>query len=93
MKIGIVDHPQRFMRHKRPQGSNSVTNLAHFNREFINMILPRQGAVNSDTQKPSGSVINNISIFITDIYLGYYFSHGKVTVLLSNSTDSSAFYT
>jgi hypothetical protein len=45
MKIGIVDHPQRFMRHKRPHGSNSVTSLAQFNREFINMILPKQGAV------------------------------------------------
>jgi hypothetical protein len=27
MKIGIVDHSQRFMRHERPQGSNSVTSL------------------------------------------------------------------
>jgi hypothetical protein len=59
------------MGHKRPQGFNSVTSLAQFNREFINMILPRQGAVNSDTQKLSDSIINNISIFITDIYLGY----------------------
>jgi hypothetical protein len=71
MKIGIVDHPQRFMRHKRPQRSHSVTSLAQFNHEFINMILPRQGAVNNDTQKPSDSIVNNISIFITDIYLGY----------------------
>jgi hypothetical protein len=71
MKIGIVDHPQWFMRHKRPQGSNSITSLAQFNHEFIYMILPRQGAVNSDTQKLSDSVIKNISIFITDIYLGY----------------------
>jgi hypothetical protein len=71
MKIGIVDHPQRFMRHKRLQGSNSVTSLTQFNREFINMILPRQGAVNRDTQKPSDSIVNNISIFKTDIYLRY----------------------
>jgi hypothetical protein len=64
MKIGTVDHPQWLMRHKRPQGSNSVTSPAQFNREFINMILPRQGAVNSDTQQASDSIINNISIFI-----------------------------
>jgi hypothetical protein len=43
-----------------PQGSNSVTSLAQFNRELINMILPRQGAVNGDTQKLSDSIVNNI---------------------------------
>jgi hypothetical protein len=45
------------------------THLVQFDHESINMILPRQGAVHSDTQKPGVCVVNNIFIFLANIYL------------------------
>jgi hypothetical protein len=68
MKIGIVDHPQRFMRHIRPQRSNSAASLAQFNHEFINMILPRSLALHHFQKHSNRTVMKMWLIFLEHEY-------------------------